>query len=119
MKALTLLAAIIILTSCATKWDTSEKTLAGAFILGQAINAGQMIALREKKEEGWHEINGFVRHVDGRAQTYIWKGITTTGVILLADQLSHKWRKRLLWTSNSLIFGLIAHDVYVGVGFKF
>ncbi len=124
MKALFIIILLIIPYSLAyagdVKWDKKEKALYGAFIAGQIINYAQANYVLAHPD--WYEINpvlDFVYNQGGELGLLAWKAGSSALVGLITDRVSHKWRKRILVGVNTVVWGLIGHDLYFGVGFRF
>lgn len=100
----------------AEDWDTKEKVLMGTFIAGQVINYGQ--TNKVLNDPSWREINPLLP-ADNTGELIAWKASTTLAVYLIADHLSHRNRKIVLGIANIVVFSFVAHDLHVGVGFKF
>jgi glucose uptake protein GlcU len=120
MKLATIILAVTVFffsaTAHAEDWDKTEKIMLGTFVAGQIINFGQTNKVINDPQ--WHEVNRFMP-ADTTEELILWKAGTTALVALVADQLSHKNRKIVLGVANTIVFGFVAHDLYVGVGFKF
>jgi len=97
-----------------SEWDTTEKVLLGTFIAGQVINYGQANAAIS--DDSWKELNPLIRD---RESLICLKLVGTTLVALVANGLSHKWRKRILVLSNGIVWGLIIHDHCAGVQIRY
>ena len=99
-------------------WSASEKALAGTFTLGQVINYSQ--TMNTLRDDDWHELNPVIDAVYdewGREGVVAWKVGTTAAMLYMADKLP-KYRKTILWVSNTVVWSVVGHDVYVGVGFS-
>lgn len=97
------------------KWDTTEKALVGSFIAGQIINYGQVN--KTLNDPYWSEINPLMP-AENTAELLVWKTGTTAALIFLADRFPI-YRKALLVGASIVVWGFVAHDVSVGVGFQF
>ena len=106
---------LMVLSSCAT-WTKNEKMLAGTFVAGQVVNYSQTRYVMTHDE--WYEINPMLSDNMGRSQLLAWKGATTVIILTLADQIP-EWRKTILYLSTFIVLGIVAHDLYSGVGFTF
>ena len=115
---LCLIAILLITTSCAAtrQWTPEEKTKYGMFAGGQVVNYAQMNWIRER--EGWREINPILPNFDHGWEIAVWKGLTSAGVGIAADYFESHREDILNW-SNWITLGLIGHDLYAGVGFRF
>ena len=100
-------------------WTKTELVMAGAFAVGQVANYGQVVSVEEK--DGWRELNPFVDGIYnefGRSGLIAYKVLGTGLLFYAADRLP-KYRPYILGAANVIVWGFVAHDAWVGVGWRF
>ena len=102
----------------AAEWSDGEKALVGTFVVGQVVNYSQ--TMNTLRDDDWHELNPVIDSIYdeyGRGGIIAWKVGTTAALVYAADRLP-KYRRLILAVSNTIVWSVVGHDVYVGVGFS-
>jgi hypothetical protein len=89
-----------------------------SFTAGQVVNYGQVVYVEEK--DSWHELNPLVDSVYdnyGRSGLIMYK-TASTGILYYAAHKLPKYRTTILTIANVIVWGFVAHDMYVGVGWR-
>ena len=115
MKRTILILAVFALSGCA-HWSTADKFLATTFVIGQGVNYGQTREALISPE--YYEMNPMLAEM-GEGHLLLWKVVSTAGVLWIADRVDEKWRKWVLGGANLVVWGCVAHDTGIGVGWRF
>ena len=113
---LTILLLLSVESKAAEQWSKTDLALAGAFIVGQAINYAQTNEVLNNPHQ-WYEMNPLMP-ARNTGELIAWKLGSSLALLGVAHFLPSHWRKWLLVSGNIVVWGFIAHDYGAGVSFK-